>query len=195
MKMSLSESKLIQGSPIAEVIKGRRTIRTFKDTPVSDELLLELLNVAIWAPNHENRQPWRFLLYKGEGRAALADAMLETYSGEERIKYGKRKREYFLEVPVHLVVVLKEDTRQKQWDEDYAAACALIQNFQLAAWEQGLGVVWKTNHYNYEANFREAIGIQPEEKIVGVLHIGYPEVIPSVQKRTPAEELLTIIDK
>lgn len=193
--MSLSESNLIQGSPIAKVIKGRRTIRTFKDTPVSDELLLELLNVAIWAPNHENRQPWRFLLYKGEGRAALADAMLETYSGEERVKYGKRKREYFLEVPVHLVVVLKEDTRQKQWDEDYAAACALIQNFQLAAWEQGLGVVWKTNHYNYEVNFREAIGIQPEEKIVGVLHIGYPEVIPSVQKRTPAEELLTIIDK
>lgn len=193
--MSLSESKLNQASPIAKIIKERRTIRTFKDDLVSDQLLLELLNVAIWAPNHENRQPWRFLLYKGEGRAALADAMLQTYSGEEREKYGKRKREYFMEVPVHLVVVLKEDTREKQWDEDYAAACALIQNFQLAAWEQGLGVVWKTNRYNYEDEFRDALGIQPEEKIVGVLHIGYPEVIPSVQKRTPAEELLTIIDK
>ncbi|MBA2942834.1 nitroreductase [Paenibacillus sp. CGMCC 1.16610] len=193
--MSLSEYTRNQSNPIAKVIKSRRTIRTFKDTPVSDELLLELLNVAIWAPNHENRQPWRFLLYKGEGRVALADAMLETYSDEEREQYGKRKREYFLEVPVHLIVVLKEDRRQKQWDEDYAAACALIQNFQLAAWEQGLGVVWKTNHYNYEANFREAIGIQPEEKIVGVLHIGYPEIIPPEQKRTPAEELLTIIDK
>ncbi|MDD9270975.1 nitroreductase [Paenibacillus sp. GCM10023248] len=193
--MSISESKTIQAGSIAKIIQERRTIRTFKEDAVSDELLLELLNVAIWAPNHENRQPWRFVLYKGEGRAALADAMLETYSGEEREKYGKRKREYFLEVPVHLVVVLKEDTRQKQWDEDYAAASALIQNFQLAAWEQGLGVVWKTNHYNYVASFREAIGIQSDEKIVGVLHIGYPATIPPVQKRTPAEELLTIIDK
>lgn len=193
--MSLSESEWNQAGTIAKIIKERRTIRTFKDDPVSDELLLELLNVAIWAPNHENRQPWRFLLYKGEGRAALGDAMLQTYTGEDRERYGKRKLEYFLEVPAHLVVVLKEDTRQKQWDEDYAAACALIQNFQLAAWEQGVGVVWKTNRYNYETNFREAIGIQPGEKIVGILHIGYPEVIPAVQKRTPAEELLTIIDK
>lgn len=193
--MSLSESKSNQAGAIAKTIKERRTIRTFKCDPVSDELLLELLNVAIWAPNHENRQPWRFLLYKGEGRSALADAMVQTYSAEDRERYGKRKREYFLEVPAHLVVVLKEDPREKQWDEDYAAACALIQNFQLAAWEQGVGVVWKTNHYNYDSKFREAIGIQPGEKIVGVLHIGYPEIIPSVQKRTPAEELLTIIDK
>ncbi|MFC3767702.1 nitroreductase [Paenibacillus sp. GCM10012303] len=193
--MSLSECNWTQAGPIAKIIKERRTIRLFKDDPVPDELLLELLNVAIWAPNHENRQPWRFLLYKGEGRAALADAMLQTYSGEDRERYGKRKRDYFLEVPAHLVVVLKEDTRQKQWDEDYAAACALIQNFQLAAWEQGVGVVWKTNRYNYETNFREAIGILPEEKIVGILHIGYPAIIPAAQKRTPAENLLTIIDK
>ncbi|MGG1553664.1 nitroreductase family protein [Paenibacillus ferrarius] len=193
--MSLSVSRSNEAGAIAQAIKARRTVRTFKSDPVADELLLELLNVAVWAPNHENRQPWRFLLYKGEGRAVLADAMLQSYDAEDRERYGKRKREYFLEVPAHLVVVLKEDARQKQWDEDYAAACALIQNFQLAAWEQGLGVVWKTNHYNYDPKFRESIGIQPGEKIVAVLHIGYPSVIPPVQKRKRAEELLTIIDK
>ncbi|MCP3773099.1 nitroreductase [Paenibacillus sp. MZ04-78.2] len=193
MNISLSNSH--QAGAIAQVIKERRTIRQFKSDPVADDLLLDLLNVAIWAPNHENRQPWRFLLYKGQGRVALADAMISTYAAEERGKYGKRKREYFLEVPAHLVVVLKEDARQKQWDEDYAATCALIQNFQLAAWEQGLGVVWKTNHYNYDPKFRRAISIQPGEKIVAVLHIGYPAIVPPVRKRTPAEELLTIIEK
>lgn len=191
--MSLSISNSHQAGAVAQLIKDRRTIRQFKSDPVADEQLLSLLNVAIWAPNHENRQPWRFLLYKGEGRIALADAMISTYGAEEREKYGRRKREYFLEVPAHLVVVLKEDARQKQWDEDYAATCALIQNFQLAAWEQGLGVVWKTNHYNYDPKFRNAIHIQPGEKIVAVLHIGYPAIVPPVQKRTPAEELLTII--
>ncbi|CAG7650959.1 Putative NAD(P)H nitroreductase YdjA [Paenibacillus solanacearum] len=179
---------------VADTIKERRSVRLFKSDPVPTPLLLELLNVAVWAPNHENRQPWRFILFKDEGREVFASAMVATYASEEREKYGVPKYNYLMKVPAHLIVIMKEDPRQKQWDEDYAAVCALIQNFQLAAWEQGLGVVWKTNNYNYNPGFRETAGIRPGEKIVGVLHIGYPEVVPRVQPRTSAEQLLTIVD-
>ncbi|MBE1442445.1 nitroreductase [Paenibacillus sp. OAS669] len=179
---------------VAELIKQRRTIRLFKSDEVPTELLKELLNVAVWAPNHEYREPWRFILFQGEGRAKLAQAMVQTYSAEEREKYGNKKMDYFLRVPAHLVIVMQEDPRQKVWEEDYAAVCSLIQNFQLAAWEQGLGVVWKTNHYSFEPDFRTAIGIRPGEKIVGVLHIGYPEIIPPARPRTAAEERLTIVE-
>lgn len=191
--MSLSEVKPI--GTVAALIKDRRTIRDFKQDPVSDELLLQLLNVAVWAPNHGNRQPWRFILYKGEGRRTLADAMLLSYDDDEmREKHGKPKWRDFMGIPAHLVVILKEDSRQKQWDEDYGAVCALIQNFQLAAWEQGLGVVWKTNNYNYEEGFQRVVGLAADEKIVGLLNIGYPASIPKVQPRQAAEEMLTIID-
>ncbi|MFD0676108.1 MULTISPECIES: nitroreductase family protein [unclassified Paenibacillus] len=190
--MSLLEMKY--AGSIVDLIKERRSIRAFNNDPVSTELLQELLNVAVWAPNHGNRQPWRFILYKGEGRVAFADAMIQTYSAEDKVKYGQHKWDYFMKVPAHLVVIMKEDPRQKQWDEDYGAVCALIQNFQLAAWEQGLGVVWKTNNYNYAPKFHQSVGIQPGEKIVGILHIGYPASVPPVQPRKPAEELLTIID-
>jgi nitroreductase len=182
------------GTAVADVIKERRTVRVFKSDPVPRETLLELLNVAVWAPNHFNRQPWRFILFVGEGRTGIADAMVQAYAPEDRERYGLKKKEYFMQVPAHLVVVLKEDPRQKAWDEDYAAACSLIQNFQLAAWEQGLGVVWKTNNYNYDPRFRESIGVQPGEKIVGILHIGYPDIVPHAQPRTPAEQLLTIVE-
>jgi nitroreductase len=181
-------------SGLAELITERRTVRLFKSDPVSASLLLELLNIAVWAPNHGNRQPWRFILFIGEGRTTLANAMVQTYSAEDREKYGVKKKEYFEAVPAHLIITMKEDPRQKVWDEDYAAVCSLIQNFQLAAWEQGLGVVWKTNTYGYNPKFRETVGVQPGEKIVGVLHIGYPELVPPKQSRIPAEELLTIID-
>lgn len=180
---------------VAELIKGRRTVRLFKSDPVSTDLLIELLNVAVWAPNHGYREPWRFILFKDEGRAKFAQAMVQTYSGEEREKYGVKKMEYFLQVPAHLVVVQKEEPRQKEWDEDYAAVCCLIQNFQLAAWERGLGTVWKTNHYSYDPDFRKTIGVHPGEKIVGVLHVGYPSIVPPAKRRTAAEELLTVVEQ
>ncbi|TMV45799.1 nitroreductase [Paenibacillus mesophilus] len=179
-------------TPIADLIRERRTVRQFLADPVPESLLLELLNVAVWAPNHGHRQPWRFILFHGEARRTFAEAMVRTYSSEERGKYGERKKEYLESVPAHLIVIMKEDPRQKIWDEDYAAVCSMIQNFQLAAWERGLGVVWKTNHYGYDPTFREAVGVRPGEKIAGVLHVGYPLAIPQARPRMPAEELLTI---
>ncbi len=179
-------------TPVADIIQERRSIRVFKEEPVSQELIEQLLGVAVWAPNHLNRQPWRFILFQGESRKTFAQAMVETYSAEERTKYGEPKRQYLEQVPAHLIVVLKEDPRQKVWDEDYAAVCCLIQNFQLAAWEAGLGVVWKTNHYGYEPEFREAVGVHPGEKISGVLHIGYPRIVPEPVTRKSITSLLTI---
>ncbi|WP_337098079.1 nitroreductase family protein [Paenibacillus sp. YIM B09110] len=189
------ESFTQQVASIAELIKDRRSVRVFKKDPVPRELIVELLNIAIWAPNHGNRQPWRFILCMDEGRSGFADAMVATYSAEERAKYGANRHEYLLAIPAHVVVIQKEDPRHKQWEEDYAAVCCLIQNFQLAAWERELGVVWKTNNYLNDPGFRASIGIQPGEKIVGILHVGFPEVVPPVRPRTAADELLTIIDK
>ncbi|MDQ8737684.1 nitroreductase [Paenibacillus sp. LHD-38] len=186
------ESKNI--GTLADLIKERRTIRLFKDEPVEREKIIELLNVAVWAPNHGNRQPWRFMLFMGDGRTAFAEAMVQTYSADDREKYGKLKYEYLANVPAHLVIVQLEDSRFKEREEDYAAVCCLIQNFQLAAWEQGLGVVWKTNNYNNNPKFRATFGVMPGEKIVGVLHVGYAKAVPPGIVRTPAEKLLTVFD-
>ncbi|MBW7473371.1 nitroreductase [Paenibacillus oenotherae] len=182
------------GGPAAAVIKARRTIRQFKSDPVSMELLMQLLNVAVWAPNHGVREPWRFILYKNEARTELAEAMLEALSAAEREQYGDGKRNYFNHIPLHLLVVMKEDPRPRQWEEDYAAVCCWIQNFQLAAWEEGIGVVWKTNPFIYDPRFRARTGVAAGEKIVGLLHIGYPELIPEPRPRTDAAHYLTIRD-
>jgi nitroreductase len=178
---------------IAKVIRERRTIREFKQDPVSAELVVELLNDAVWVPNHGLREPWRFILFQKEGKKKFVEAALKVYSSEEIEKWGKKKIEYFMNVPLHLLVVMKEDPRQKQWEEDFSATSALIQNFQLLAWEKGIGVVWKTNEYNWDPHFRKKVGIEPGEKVVGTLHIGYFDKIPKSKPRTRVEEKLTII--
>lgn len=177
---------------VARTIRERRTIRRFRCDPIPYATLLELLNVANWSPNHGLREPWRYILYRGEARSVFAEAVVSALSQEDRLKYGEQRRADYGAIPYHLIVVMPEDPRQKQRDEDFGAVCGWIQSFQLAAWERGIGVVWKTNTYSYSPVFREVVGVHSGEKVVGVLHIGYPEEVPAPRPRASAETLLTV---
>ena len=94
---------------IANVIKERRSVRTFTDKAVEKDLLIELLNDATWAPNHKHREPWNCKLYIGEGRKKLVDAVLNSFTEEERAKRGKILSDRFLSTPAQIVVYINED--------------------------------------------------------------------------------------
>ncbi|MGG0186955.1 nitroreductase family protein [Bacillus rhizoplanae] len=179
---------------IANVIKERRSIRTFTNKVVEKALLIELLNNATWAPNHQHREPWKCKLFFGDGRKKFVDAVLNSFSPEEREKRGKMLTERFMSTPAQIVVYMDEDPRQAQRDEDYAAVCAFMQNFQLLAWEQQLGVVWKTGGLIYNPAFMKAIGLTKGQRIVGIFHVGYFDKAPEGKERTPITKKLEIIE-
>lgn len=182
---------------IDELIKERRSITSFKPDSVPTEEIIELLEVAKWAPNHKMTEPWRFLLYTGEGTETFIQAFIESQPapGGEISEGVKRKADHFRSIPVHLVVIMPEDPRQKNWDEDHAAVSALIQNFQLAAWARNIGMIWRSNDWIYNPTFREKIGVQPGEKIVATLMLGYIKDVPKAKERTPIKEKLMIINE
>lgn len=180
---------------IATVIKERRSIKRFKSDAISKEVLFELLNTAAWAPNHGLREPWRFVLFMEEGREKLAEAIMNNPAKGGKKQTPEMIHENIMKVPVHLIVVMPEDPRQKEWEEDYAAVCTFIQNLQLAAWEKGIGTIWKTSPFIHSPYFREKMGVKPGEKIVGVIQIGYPDAIPEARSRTAIEDRTVIIDR
>ena len=53
---------MMEFEKLAELIKSRRSVRKFQDKPVPEDLLLKALELATWAPNGGNFQPWRFLI-------------------------------------------------------------------------------------------------------------------------------------
>ena len=175
----------------------RRSIKKFKTDAVDVEEIIELLNVAKWAPNHTVNEPWRFQLYTGAGKEKFVQAFIEAMPKEEGVTPQKvlNKAQYFRNIPLHLVVIMPEDPRQRRWDEDYGAISSLIQNFQLAAWERGIGMIWRSNDWIYNPIFRDAIGVAPGEKVVATLMIGYPKHVPEKQERTDIREKLTIIEE
>ena len=65
---------------LATLLRGRRSVRKFRDGPVSRELIEQILEAARWAPSPHGRQPWRFIvLTRPELKNLLADRMGETW--------------------------------------------------------------------------------------------------------------------
>jgi nitroreductase len=52
----------IKTSDLAELIKSRRSIRAWQDKPVPEDILLQAIELATWAPNAGNSQNWHFYL-------------------------------------------------------------------------------------------------------------------------------------
>lgn len=179
---------------VEEVIRSRRTIKRFKKDPISLDTIKELLDIAIWAPNHKKREPWRFIVFLDEGKQHFVEILKrEKEKGKFSRSMKPERVEQLLSVPAFVVVVMPVDPRQNIFEEDFAAVNACIQNFQLAAWERGIGMLWNTEPTIYSPTFHEQIGVKPGEKVVGIMQMGYPDMIPIAQQRTSIEEKLTVI--
>ncbi|MDF2725821.1 MAG: nitroreductase [Paenibacillus sp.] len=177
---------------IRQTIVERRTIRNFNGKPHSKEAVLELLDAAVWAPYHSAKEPWRFILFMEDGRSKFADAVRITQSKEMLEKWSEWiDNQYCSLMQAHLVVVIKADPRQREWEEALLAGAAFIQNLQLLAWDRQIGVVWKTHDYNWDPKFHRAIGVKTDERVAGTLHLGYFDKVPRAKARTPVTKLLT----
>jgi nitroreductase len=56
---------------LMDAIKGRRSIREYKDTPVPQKLIEEIIEAATWAPSAKNGQQWRFTVYTGAAKKGV----------------------------------------------------------------------------------------------------------------------------
>ena len=176
------------------IIQERRSIKKFNGKPVGASVITELLETAAWAPNHGNREPWRFVVAAEGGLETIRNTLKEctipkwnTLSPEEL----EPKIAGFKLPGAFVFVIVPEDPRQKERLEDFSAASALIQNAQLLAWEKGIGTCWKTPAWIDAPKFREAIGVKPGERILAMLQFGYYDELPKAKERTPIEEKIT----
>lgn len=184
---------------LTKLIKERRSVHQFEDKPVSVELVTELLDSAVWVPNHRMTQPWRFVVMQGEGRRKLAEIVRKFRQErepdpEKAREIGEKMYAKFTSIPMFIAVVLKVNENPAIAEEDYASAACLIQNFSLLAWEQGIGMVWETYPLLKLDAFREAFGVQQDERIIASLHTGYPGKIATAQARIPARDRLTVME-
>ncbi|MFC4307002.1 nitroreductase family protein [Cohnella boryungensis] len=168
---------------LTSLFENIRPIRHFDSRPVSFEQIAPILDDAVWAPNHRLREPWRFIVAEGEAKRQLF-LTLDPYRNSQL-------RSMISEAPLCLIVTSPTHSDEAVSNEDFAAACCLIQNVQLLAWANGLGMAWEMTDRLNCANFCSFSGIHPGERIAGVLGLGYFDELPEqpAQCRKPLDRV------
>ncbi|MEM3579633.1 MAG: nitroreductase family protein [Candidatus Bathyarchaeia archaeon] len=166
---------------VFEAIKGRRSIRAFKDADISTETVEKLIDAARWAPSAGNIQPWEFIVVRNpETKKRLAEAAL----GQSFIE----------EAPVVIVVCADEERSARGYGargrtlyciQDTAAA---IQNIHLAAYAIGLGTCWIGAFREEEA--RKILQVPEGVRPVAMIPVGYPAESPPLRSRRPLKQII-----
>jgi nitroreductase len=166
---------------LTELAALRRTHKAFGPDPVARETLVELFDVARFAPNHHLTQPWRFRVL---GPQTLA-AVKECAGPSEAAKLDR--------APTLVVASAALSGDLVQDEEDVCATAAAITLVLLAATERGLASYWRTPAVLRTARGREAAGIPAGERFLGLLHLGAPEREPAAREREPVETYLEFL--
>lgn len=187
-----------------DAIRGRRSIRDFRPEPIPTETIQRLLEFGIWAPNHRLTEPWRFTIIGPETKAALSHALAEdTIAGmpstsppldpDRRAAIEENVTRKFRSKPSVVAVTSRRSDNTKVQQENLAAVAAAIENVQLAAWAQGIGIQWATGPVTHLPDTFRLLGADPSEEVmVGFLYLGIPAAVPPLQPRRPIAEVVRI---
>jgi nitroreductase len=143
----------------------------------SDAELERLLQVAGRAPDHGRLRPWRFIVQNGADRESFASAA----AAAKRLRLPSMSDEQFAaerdkikRSPSIVVVGCAVDRANTKVPEieQVVAVGAAVENLFLAAHALGYGVMWKTGAAAYDPAVKSLVGLQPDDHIVAILHLG-----------------------
>ncbi len=165
-----------------QVIRTRRSVRSYKNTEIQKDVLERVLNAARIAPSGSNRQPWKFIVIKDtqrkkkiaqlcHGQSFMAEAPLIIAGCGRNIHYNRGEW-----MGDHSVIV------------DVAIA---FDHLTLAARAEGLGTCWIGSFDNN--GIKKYLGIPDEYNVVALTPLGYPSddnAFHETLDRLPLEEIV-----
>src|SRR3954466_5893005 len=162
--------------------------------PTAEELDA-ILMVAARVPDHGRLAPWRFIVLEGEARTRIGDAIAAAFQADQPDADPARvapERERLARAPLVVAVVSRARPHVKipKWEQVLSAGAAAM-NLVTAAHALGFGATWITEWYAYDRRVLDALGLGPNEKIAGFVHIGRPAKPPEDRPRPPLSDIVT----
>jgi nitroreductase len=147
-----------------EVIKSRRSIRSFKPDPIEEEKLHEILEAGRSAPSAQNKQCWRFIVIND--KELIKKVAFHSIIGSVN---------FFLKDAPLIIIACADPKRSVNLNkqEYYLVDTAIaFHQMMLTAWSYGIGSCWLAAFD--EKSIRKLLEIPEDIRIVGISPFGYP---------------------
>ena len=167
-------------------IKGRRSVRSYTDEPVSKEQVEAVLEAGVWAPTAMQREPCRFIVienkelikYISDETKPLAKQRFPTYANylsteDDVICYN---------APVLILVCTEKDQFA---DNNFADSVLVTENMFLKAYELGLGTCYMgfVLLLKSKPDVLKKIGVPDNYEMMVPLILGHPKTKQEAGKR------------
>src|SRR5437660_260473 len=111
-----------------DVIRTMLAVRQFRDTPIPEDIVRQIVEAGHLTASAANGQPWHFIVVEDKDTLRQLGALAPT---------GR----YIAQAPLAIVVGIT----QSQWSESDASRA--IQSMTIAAWARGVGSNWAGFHH------------------------------------------------
>lgn len=176
-----------------KIIKGRRSIfpvsYTNEEIPV--EVIKQILESANYAPTHKLTEPWRFVVFRNEGKKKLGQQLAKVYKERTpQASFLQKKYDSISEKAEQssCVIVINAQLSPDKlpaWEEIAAMACA-VQNMSLTAEALNVGAYWSSP--DVISGLADFLELQENEQCFGLFYMGYHNEEPREARRTPIEK-------
>ena len=172
---------------LLKIIKERRSIRKYRKDRIPDEMLVDIIDAARWAPSWANTQVCQYIIVKNQKTKELLSDTLGP---------GNPARSALVDAPVAICLVARkgvsgfyrgEPATDKEGYWFMFDAGIAMEHLVLAAWNFGLGTV----HIGaFDAKKAEGVLRIPEGfSIVAITPLGYFDDVPKPTPRKKIEEI------
>lgn len=180
---------------VEQNIAKRRSIKPDKYTggTLDESTVQRILNAANWAPTHGYTEPWRFVVFTGEGKKAL-QAILTQLDEEDhgRNEIREQKLAERLKTASHIIAIgMKRGENEKiPFIEEAQSVAMAVQNMWLTAASLNVGAYWSTGAIGYDPRLTKALGWNSErDSAMGFLFLGeYAQELPEGRRLTEITE-------
>lgn len=178
------------------ILRNRRSIfpKDYTGEIVDDATIHQMLENANWAPTHKFTEPWRFIVYAGEGRKKLGELQSSLYKARtvangtfDEIKYNNLLNKPLESSHIILVYMKRDVNKSVPEIEELGSTFMAVQNMHVTASAMGVGAYLSTGGVTFYKEANEAFGLAPEDKIVGFFHVGMPKHTDQRSRRNPVE--------
>ena len=194
--MNIDTDNDMTSPSLLDALQSRRSVPSKQlGSPGPDEATqLRMLQAAVRVPDHGKLVPFRFLRISGEARQALGELLAARtlqLDPEAPSAVVEKDRARFSHAPLIITVIARLTADHKVPEQEQlltaGSVCfALLQSAQAF----GFGAQWLSGWAAYDPAITARLGLAPQEKIAGFIHIGTPRLDVPERERPDAATLL-----